>query len=1681
MVFRLSLVVLMIASALSMHPVFAQNGTLTANLDECFSVKPCPNVIAPKRVRVTVDPNLAALNTTADLYDPQGNRFAPVQAQMNVPRESYVAVMMRNGRVLFAGGRNASYLNSAEIFDPSTGAFVLTTKEVTNAAGDTEIEQSNLSYGRGSASAVLLQGGRVLIAGGFNGKYLSSAEIFDPGTGAFSTTGSMSSAREGFTMTLLPSTGKVLVAGGYNGDWLDSAELYDPSKGSFAYTDSMSVSRRNHTATMLADGKVLLTGGDSYDSSSSATTTEDSAELYDPSDDTFTDTGSMTVARTNHTATLLPNGKVLITGGIDSNGNILSSAEIYDPETGSFTATGSMSTPRAHHSALAVSGRKILIVGGVAGEGLSSAELFDLDHGTFTPISSSLSAPRFNITAIALNSGSVLLAGGLNASRLKFDTNDSVEDNISTNIVFSADSKTGFVSYSGSGTVVAFSVATGEILKRIHTGGVPAFITPLKDGNSLAVVSAWDNKIFVIGMDVLSVRATYTFPTAEFSWGSILTLSPDGSLGYISSTATGEVIKFRISDGSETGRVTGLQTPAQITVTPNGKTVMVVDTTPSEVCFIDSSTMSVNYKFAPLTDDEYEDDYPNTSFTIYNKLVLSPDGYSGIIASQDSNSTSKSTVFWLNISTGRIIDVEEVGYKAGYTTLTPDNKYWVILTQDSIALIPLTDFDSTMNISTVLGNDLGSANVVFSSDSKYMYYVSSTENYLFQQNVFQRNVESGREESRGVSGEILTGHDPSVSLDQSSSVAITPDGTTIGVLNFISDNIHLLTDQTILTETKFVSTATKFTLVSIVNLSNAPTNLILTALTDAGYQIQESSTNPYLVNPVSIQLGPNAQTAVELSQLFNFNLNSENVGQLVIAADQPHVSAFAVLGELQPSFFGAYLKRMDGLPFFKEPFDDLIVPEVINDTGTSVELTLLNRNFNNSSYEITAYGRDGSSVHTTSGSAGASTSTSQQASDLATTKDQDKVVLIGGLGCASSSMINTDGVITGIVVTTPGNGYTVPPIVTISAPDASDGTTATATAILNASGGVSAIVLTNGGKKYTEIPTVTITGPDSSGTQAVASAQMAKVCPSNNSLNQADSYDGSTNLLSAQSGSLATARDGHAAVEMQGGDILVTGGKSGTTILTTAEILDPSDGSIIVSAGSMSLERRRHTATLLRNGSILIAGGQTNSSVTDTAELYNPSDESFSPTAGKMTSPRDSHTATRLSDGTILIVGGLDGDGATSSAEIYDPSSSSFMATGSMSTGRIFHTAVALPDGRVLITGGYNGTYLQSAEIYDPNTGQFTQTTDMSEPRAYHACTLLDDGTVLITGGRNRGGVLSTAEIYDPASGLFIASGSQMTQARASHTATLMANNKVIIAGGTDGKYISNTVEMYDPASQSFILFSTTMTSARQGHTATSLEKGFDGYFRIDAPNGLMVSEIFNQRRSGSALLGINLTRYANTTSLYSPQFVIMQGYSSVLNLINANQDEAAQVTITLHKPDGSIIGEPVTRVLQINGQIKDDIANIFGNSPAVQNTVGWLEIQSSATQIVGTLTFSNPDGTFFAPYELSGVPWNQCVFPLAMQNDLYRTALAVLNSNAAAADVQVQLWGKDGTLLRSASVSLAPGTRIAQYLNELFPGLKSLDVGNVRIRSTQPLHGLALVHDNSLHFLISIPPVLFP
>jgi hypothetical protein len=202
--------------------------------------------------------------------------------------------------------------------------------------------------------------------------------------------------------------GKAFVVGGDDeckGGSLANAELFEPTSKSFsAKQGTMSTSRTEHTATLLPDGTVLIAGGTVIPSFAGSLAT---AEVYDPATDLFSSTSNMLIPRSRHTATLLLNGKVLMAGGGDSNAQ---ECELYDPATRAFSTTGRMVLARSGHVAILLNDGRVLIAGGTSD---TRAEIYDPTTGTFSLTGSMTTVRLSGHMAIKLMNGKVLLAGGV--------------------------------------------------------------------------------------------------------------------------------------------------------------------------------------------------------------------------------------------------------------------------------------------------------------------------------------------------------------------------------------------------------------------------------------------------------------------------------------------------------------------------------------------------------------------------------------------------------------------------------------------------------------------------------------------------------------------------------------------------------------------------------------------------------------------------------------------------------------------------------------------------------------------------------------------------------------------------------------------------------------------------------------------------------------------------------------------------------------------------------------------------------------------------------------------------------------------------------------------------------------------------------------------------------------------
>ena len=435
-------------------------------------------------------------------------------------------------------------------------------------------------------------------------------------------------------------------------------------------------------------------------------------------------------------------------------------------------------------------------------------------------------------------------------------------------------------------------------------------------------------------------------------------------------------------------------------------------------------------------------------------------------------------------------------------------------------------------------------------------------------------------------------------------------------------------------------------------------------------------------------------------------------------------------------------------------------------------------------------------------------------------------------------------------------------------------------------------------------------------------------------------------------GEMTAPRSGQTATLLTNGLVLIAGGRDVSTFQTMAgaELYDPVTGAW-QATGSMNTPRVNHTATLLPDGKVLVAGGiGTNFNTLTNVEVYNPATGVWTPT-GSLNVARRQHTASLLSNGKVLVAGGAaDLSGST---ELYDPATGTWTFTGTMTTNRQEHTATVLTNGMVLVAGGeatvgFNLKPIATAELYNPNTGAWTATGSMTTNRFEHSATLLKNGKVLVEGGTAtststlNGG--TSAELYDPVSGTWSATGSMFFGADENLPATLLPDGEVLVAGGGIGVSGYNPAQIYNPDTGEWtVAGSIRGGSALSGNTLTVLANGkvllagnslgsFGGL--IDAPS----AQLYDPNTAWKATGSLNIGRYAGyTMTLLTNDEVLIAGGGGYTGV--GSGAELYNSTNGVWTPTGDMAGPRKyhTATLLKNGEVlvaggEDDNGNVLSS-----------------------------------------------------------------------------------------------------------------------------------------------------
>ncbi|MGA3328955.1 MAG: kelch repeat-containing protein, partial [Terriglobia bacterium] len=1121
------------------------------------------------------------------------------------------------------------------------------------------------------------------------------------------------------------------------GDATNSAELYNPTMETFTVTGNLNVERYWHTATLVNNGMVLVAGGFDFQQSNIL----GDAELYNPATGTFTTTGTLTTARYNHTATLLNNGTVLMAGGYNSADSLTNSAELYAPIAGTFTPTGSLTTALYLDTATLLDNGMVLMAGGYGSNGvLGSGELYQ--PATLTPS---------NLVSISLAPGSPTVPLGSALTFTATGTFSGGDTEQLASVTWSSSSP-GVVSISedASNAGAAYAVATGSATVSACAGSVCGSTTVTVNQGVVSITVTPSNATIIPGAtQQFSAMATYdNGVTQDVSssayWDTSNASAATVAAGGLATGVAGGSTTITASLGSLQGSAT--LNVANVTVLTRNLPQGVAMATATDLPELDGVVAII------FIAGGFDSNGPTNRVQGVNS--------NGTTGSEGNLNTARYAHTATFLNTGEILftggmgpngplnsaELFEPGTRkyvyTGGTLETARYGHTATLLQNGMVLIA-GGFDSN-------GNPLSSAEL----------YDPTTKAFKSAGNL---NAARGWHTATLLNNGwvLFTGGSNSLGPISGAEIYFPESGyfKAIGPLN----------------AARAYHTAT---------LLNNGTVLIAGGMGSNGAPLASAEIfNPGIEAFFATGNLNNARFSHSATFLGNGTvLMSGGVGANGLLASQevydPNLAGFAFTSSLNVARAGH--------------------------TATVINFSIVLPNYPNGKVVI-AGGYDGNGL------------------------------------LASTEFYTPDTFAPPDLVS-----ISITPAPYLSSPaDLATGEAEKLIAVGTFSDGSSAQL---GGVTWTEFPP----GPVRCLSDATNPGLCVNLYGDNGSATitaALGTVSGTTTVTShdfvtTTTGSLITPRWQHAATLLNNGQVLITGGMdSNGNTSDSAELYDPASGTFGVT-GSLNTARKLHTATLLKNGMVLIAGGTDSSNNTLTsAELYDPATGTFTPT-GNMVTSLATHTATLLTNGTVLFVGGFNGNigigGGTwgvsgsspSTSQLYNPATGTFSVTGGLNTPRWFHTANLLNDGTVLIAGGVgNGiVILNTAELYNPSLGTFTAlTNNLLNARFAHTATLMVGGTVLLAGGQGASNtIVNTGEIYDPTSQTFTAARDNMPYPGYWQTGTLSnSSGGAFIPGGFNGSPLSTT-ERYYTEGTILPLFQPVpaMANARYLHTATLLPNG---------------------------------------------------------------------------------------------------------------------------------------------------------------------------------------------------------------------------------------------------------------
>lgn len=1423
---------------------------------------------------------------------------------------------------------------------------------ITSSPGLPWIPTEAMGETRFGATATVLVGGRVLVAGGSDS---ASAEVYDPATGAWSTTGRMIEPRRWHTATLLEN-GDVLVAGGIGGAGpVSSAEIYETSSGSWRSTSSMSFRRVFHSSTALAGGqKILFAGGLSEFPSSSVTGGPPvaRAELFDIAKETWEEGPLMSAPRFAHTATRLSDGTVVVIGGA-ANDSDVRAVERYDPGLGAFVAAGSVLDGRMHSAATLLSDGTILLSGGArllrrndtppTPEEVRTTERYD-PTTQLSIAGNNLRARRFRHTAALLRDGRVLIAGGVGEQASELFDPAVALDAVETTMAIAVPSPTSVASvWTGSlprevVDHVSVTLNNGAVLvaggssDRQHFDG-------FNDGEPVKVAAVLDpDSPSPTPFPSSPPRVVDVTPgSGPPSGGTEITISGLSLQRVTSVTIGGKSAQFDVVSPE---KVTATCPPgggeAEVQVTTTAGTSRASETTRFSYTEVEGSWSTVGQSIGlprvestatPLGDGRALVAGGSSGGTLLSSTLLY-DPAKRAWSDGPSMTTARAGHTATQMSDGRVLVVGGTGLVGGKRVpipeaeiYDPERERWLSAGALSVAR---RDHTATLlrtgRILVVAGQGSGD------TAGQPGAYLSSTEMFdaaggtwsLADPLTHSRRAHSATLLADGRL--MVAGGVGAAGRVGASEVYDVGDGAwqLLGgslVTPRADHSSSLLPDGTVLlvggsSRTGVVGRSERF---SISTSRWEPGPSLVTP--------RDGHSALSLPNG-SVLVGGGREQGLSEVELYDMGRGRFVAAPPMANPRWGHAMGLLATGEVL--VVGGSRTTAN-------------VPEELN----SAETLLLSGHVRP---QIT-------NVEPRGGPTFGGTLVTLRGSNMAPLSE----VQFGGLRAQIESSSATT-----VSVRAPAHSQGTVPIDLVT----SDGraTSAGHSTFTYGSGAWYPAPATATPDGLARFWHATASLRDGS---ALLSGGTADFTSPHDVLTSVELYNARIQAWSAAA-PMKTPRLNHASTTLSDGRVMVSGGQNHQQGgLSSAEIYDPVRDKW-TGATPMSVPRVSHTLTPLPDGRVLAAGGSSSDDrgqQWNTAEIYDPVANVWKPT-GSMADGRVNHTATPLSNGNVIVVGGYGNDHvisflpsstgrttANTSVEVFDHVSARWVSSSPLSEGRADHTATLLGDNSILVAGGTGGSFdgISTAERYDPGADKWTTTPLLNDARGGHGAALLPDGKVLVAGsgpvtvGEATPGPVSSAEVYDPLENTWTMTSS-MAGSRGAFSLVPLPDGTVLAAAGfrvydsaSQEFELSEGAEIYVPAPEVNVLLPAAVPVS--GGVPVVLDgNGFQGvtgvrvgdieapHFEVHSPGRLTASAPPHE----AGTVDVTVTNAGGSSALHRRARLTYLGVPGAVTDLRADGVTPSEVTLSFTAPDNGSGEAPATAfvVKQSQGAISDDSFN---------------------------------------------------------------------------------------------------------------------------------------------------------